>query len=142
MTALEFGELNIYTQDDGSKMVDWYLDGNLSHCKHPHIYLFIIAVTTPIFCLSFTLFLLIPDTVLEENVTPNATEVARINRFIPFYDAYFAPLKDKHHYWFGTLLLVRIAILVSFTVISSTFPLLSLLILLLTSLVLLFYTSL
>ena len=30
-----------------------------------------------------------------------------IARYKPVYDAYFAPLKDKHHYWFGTLLLVR-----------------------------------
>ena len=138
MMALEFGELNIYPHDDGSKMVVWYLDGNLSYCKHPHIYLFIIAVTTLILCLSFTLFLLL---IQSWRKISHLMLLRWINRFTPFYDAYFAPLKDKHHYWFGTLLLVRIAILVSFTATSSTFPLLSLLILLLTSLVLLFYTS-
>ena len=64
-----------------------------------------------------------------------------INKFTPFYDACFAPLKDKHHYWFGTLLLVRIAHLVSFTATSSTVLFISLFILLLSSAILLFYTS-
>ena len=30
-----------------------------------------------------------------------------IARFKPFFDAYFGSLKDKHHYWFGVLLLVQ-----------------------------------
>ena len=37
-----------------------------------------------------------------------------IPRFKPVYDAYFAPLKDEHHYWFGILLLVRGVLLVVF----------------------------
>ena len=28
-------------------------------------------------------------------------------QFNPFYDAYFAPLKPKHQYWFGVLLIAR-----------------------------------
>ena len=37
-----------------------------------------------------------------------------IMRFHPVFDAYFAPLKHKHHYWFGMLLLVRGILLVTF----------------------------
>jgi hypothetical protein len=136
MTVLEFGELNIYPQ--GDKVIVWYYDGNLSYCKNPHIYLFIIAVTTLIACLFFTLFLL-PIQCWRK--VSHLRLLRWINRYTPFYDAYFAPLKDKHHYWFGILLLIRIVLLVSFSATSSTFPLLSLLILLLTSLALLFYTS-
>ena len=29
-----------------------------------------------------------------------------ITRYKTVFDAYYAPLKDKHHYWFGVLLLV------------------------------------
>jgi len=29
----------------------------------------------------------------------------------PFLDSHYGPLKGKHHYWFGTLLLVRVVIL-------------------------------
>ena len=64
-----------------------------------------------------------------------------INKFTLFYDAYFAPLKDKHHYWFGTLLLVRIALLVTFTAASSTTSKLTLLLLQFMLIILLFYTS-
>ena len=35
-------------------------------------------------------------------------------RFNPLYDAYFAPLKPKHHYWFGVLLFARGVLLVIF----------------------------
>ena len=29
----------------------------------------------------------------------------------PFLDAHYGPLKDKHYYWFGALLFIRIVIL-------------------------------
>ena len=37
-----------------------------------------------------------------------------VMRFNPLYEAYFAPLKHKHHYWFGALLLARGIVLVTF----------------------------
>ena len=136
MTILEFGGLILYP--DEINITVWYLDGNLSYCQHPHIYIFIAAITTLFFCLSFTLFLLLIQCWRRIS---HLRLLRWINKFIPFYDAYFAPLKDKHHYWFGTLLLVRIALLISFTATSSILPFISLLILQLTSVVLLFYTS-
>ena len=136
VTTLEFGELTLYPNK--SKMIVWYLDGNLSYRQHPHIYLFIAAMVTLFVCLSFTLFLLLIQCWRRIS---HLRLLRWISKFIPFYDAYFAPLKDKHHYWFGTLLLVRIALLVSFTATSSTLPFTSLLILQCTSVVLLFYTS-
>ena len=136
MTILEFGELTFYP--DKSKKLVWYLDGNLPYCQHPHIYLFIAAIATLIFCLSFTLFLLLIQCWRRIS---HLKLLRWINKFTPFYDAYFSPLKDKHHYWFGILLLIRIALLVSFTATSSTSPFLSLIILKLTLVVLLFYTS-
>ena len=39
-------------------------------------------------------------------------------RLHPLYDAYFAPLKHKHQYWFGVLLLTRGILLMTFV---STF---------------------
>ena len=136
MIVLVFGELKLYP--DESTTIVWYFDGNLSYCQHPHIYLFIAAITTLFFCLSFTLFLLLIQCWRRIS---HLRLLRWINKFIPFYDAYFAPLEDKHHYWFGTLLLVRIALLISFTATSSTLPFISLFILQLTSVVLLFYTS-
>ena len=133
---VEFGVLVRYPND--SKIIVWYMDGSLPYCKHPHIYLFIVAIVTLFFCLSFTLFLLLIQCWRRVS---HLRLLRWINKFTPFYDAYFAPLKDKHHYWFGTLLLIRGSLLVAFTATSSTLPLVSLLILAIALAFLLFYVS-
>ena len=38
---------------------------------------------------------------------PDLTVSRWITRYKPFFDAYYAPLKDQHQYWFGVLLLIR-----------------------------------
>ena len=136
ISILEFGLLISYPEE--SKIIVWYLDGNLVYCQHPHIYLFAVAVVTLIFYLSFTLFLLLIQCWRRIS---HLRLLRWINKFTPFYDAYFAPLKDKHHYWFGILLLVRITLLVTFTATLSTSSKLALLILQFTLIILLFYTS-
>ena len=137
VTIFEFGII-IHYQDD-SKIIVWYLDGNLPYCQHPHIYLFLVAVAVLLFlCLPFTLFLLLIQCWRRIS---HLRLLRWINKFTPFYDAYFAPLKDKHHYWFGTLLLIRGALLIVFTATSSISPLVSLLILVITLVMLLFYMS-
>ena len=63
-------------------------------------------------------------------------------RLNPLYDAYLAPLKYKHHYWFGALLLARGILLVTF---ASSFAIpqdINLLILLIFGLWLLYYMTL
>ena len=62
-------------------------------------------------------------------------------RLNPFYDANFAPLKHKHQYWFGVLLFARGIILVAFATNFSIPSDINLLILLIFTGVLLFYTS-
>lgn len=42
-----------------------------------------------------------------------------IGKFKPLYDAYFAPLRDGHHYWFGVLLLAQCAVLIMSSVTFS-----------------------
>ena len=37
----------------------------------------------------------------------------------PFLDAHYGPLKDKHHYWFGVLLCVRVIILLILAVMPT-----------------------
>lgn len=60
-------------------------------------------------------------------------------RFYPFYDAYLAPLKPKHQYWFGVLLLTRGVILVTFASAFEISQPINLLILLVFAGALLFY---
>ena len=137
MTIFEFGVLTHYPNE--SKITVWYLDGNLPYCQHPHIYLFLVAMAILIFlCIPFTFFLLL----IQCWRRISYLRLRRwINKFIPFYDAYFAPLNDKHHYWFGMLLLARGALLIVFTATSSTSPLVGLLILAISLVMLLFYMS-
>ena len=45
-----------------------------------------------------------------------------IPKLTPVYDAYFAPLKDKHHYWFGVLLVTRCILLIIQIATYTTYP--------------------
>ena len=56
-----------------------------------------------------------------------------VSKFSPIYDAYFAPLKDKHHYWFGVLLIARGTLLVIFTSTFSVYPKVNYILLLMTT---------
>ena len=100
--------------------VVWYLDGNLRYCQHPHIYLFIAAMVTLVFLwLPYTLLLLFIQPLRRVSYL---RPLKWINKLAPVYDAYFSHLKDKHQYWFGTMLLVRGILLVIMTVTSAANP--------------------
>ena len=117
----------------------WYLDGNLRYCQHPHIYLFIAAVATLVFLwLPYTLLLLFIQPLRRVS---HLRPLKWINRLAPVYDAYFSPLKDKHQYWFGTMLLVRGVLLIILTITSGANPELNVLILLLLIAFLRFFIS-
>jgi hypothetical protein len=117
----------------------WYLDGNLRYCQHPHIYLFIAAITTFIFLwLPYTLLLLFIQPLRRES---HLKPLKWINKLAPVYDAYLSPLEDKHQYWFGTLLLIRGMLLIILAVTSTTYPEFNALFLSLTIAFLLFFMS-
>ena len=98
----------------------WYLDGNLRYCQHPHIYLFIAAIATLVFLwLPYTLLLLFVQPLRRAS---HLRPLKWINKLAPVFDAYFSPLKDKHHYWFGAILLVRGILLVILTTSSAANP--------------------
>ena len=99
--------------------VVWYLNGNQRYCQHPHIYFFVAAIATFTFLwLPYTLLLLFIQPLRVSHLRP----LKWINKLAPVYDAYFSPLKDKHRYWFGTMLLVRGLLLVLLTVTSVYNP--------------------
>ena len=117
----------------------WYLDGNLRYCQHPHIYLFIAAIATLVFLwLPYTLLLLFIQPLRRVS---HLRPLKWINKLAPVFDAYFSPLKDKHHYWFGTMLLVRGILLILLTVTSVANPELNVFALFLFMAFLLFYMS-
>jgi hypothetical protein len=117
----------------------WYLDGNLRYCQHPHIYLFVAAIATLVFLwLPYTLLLLFIQPLRRVS---HLRPLKWINKLAPVYDAYFSPLKDKHRYWFGAMLLVRGILLVLLTVTSVDNPELNVFVLFLFMAILLFFIS-
>ena len=131
-----------YTYSDSGKQsttIVWALDGNLFYGRFPHIFLLLVAV----FCF---LFLWLPYTILLLSMqwlrrVDHYRPLKFLAKYKPIYDAYFAPLNDKHQYWFGTLLLAQGVLLVVSSLTSYTIPDFNLLFLLTISVSLLCYMN-
>ena len=144
VAALQFSILKVCPNEEECNstvtVVVWSVDGSLDYFGYPHILLFAAALFTLVFLwLPYTLLLLLIQWVRRISHFSFLKWSIRLN---PFYDAYFAPLKFKHQYWFGVLLLARGLIQLSF---SSTFAVsqnVNLLILLVFAGVLLLYMTL
>ena len=104
---------------NGQKTV-WSADGNIDYLGPQHTPLFLAALATLLLLwLPYTLLLLSAHWIRKIN-TPFLTRVSM--KVKPFLDAHYGPFNDKHCYWFGALLGVRIVILlISATVPASNF---------------------
>ena len=135
IASLEFSTISKYPQE--LTLLVWSIDGNLDYFGPKHISLFIVGLAT-------LLFLWLPYTLLLFGMQwlrriSNFRLLRWIVRFHPVFDAYFAPLKHKHHYWFGVLLIARGILLVTFV---SSFDIpqnINFLLLLFCAIVLLYY---
>ena len=139
-SALEFSTI-IYTDNvNRSTLVVWSVDGNMAYFGLPHVFLFLAGLATLLLLwLPYTLQLFLMQWLRKLD---HLKCLKWINRFHPVYDAYFAPLKPKHYYWFGILLLARGVLLMTF---ASTFGVpdsVNLLLLLILTLALLVYMTL
>ena len=131
-----------YTYSDSGKdstNIVWAIDGNLSYGHYPHIFLLLAAIV----CL---LFLWVPYTLLLFSMqwlrrVDHHGPLKFIAKYKPVYDAYFAPLNDKHQYWFGVLLLVQGVLLLVSSFTSYTVPNVNLMLLLAISISLLCYMN-
>ncbi len=117
----------------------WALDGNLEYGKSRHGSLLFVVLA----CL---VFLWIPYTLILFSMQwlrkiDHYHPLKQIAKYKPVYDAYFAPFKDNHHYWFGVLLLAQGALLLISSLILNIHIYAALLILLLTVLLMLCYLN-
>ena len=104
----------LYTSE-GHKAV-WSADGNVDYLSPKHMVLFVVAVVVMLFLwLPYTLVLFLAQWLHMCNCQLMVRFLFKIK---PFLDAHYAPLRDKHRYWFGTLHLVRAVILL----VSSLIP--------------------
>ena len=112
ITAVSYTTL--YTTQ-GRKLV-WSADGNVDYLGPKHIPLFGVAVAALLFlCLPYTLILLLGQWLHRLNCHFITRMLLNLK---PFLDAHFAAFKDEYRYWFGLLLLVRVANLL----ISASIP--------------------
>lgn len=102
---------------DSKHMSVWSADGNIEYLQYPHIVLFLAAVGILVFLyLPYTLLTLSAQWFLKFNI-PFATSA--LNYMKPILDAHYGPLKDKHRYWFGVLLVTRVTLLLISTIVPS-----------------------
>ena len=64
-----------------------------------------------------------------------------VNKLKPLFDAYTGPYKDKHRYWTGLLLLVRIGLFIVFSINTFGDPAVNLLVIIIIVLCLLAYLA-
>ena len=100
--GLSFIILKMYP--DMSTLIFWSLDGNLRYGQFPRVILCLAVLVAMV-------FLWIPYTSVALIFTQWFRKLSYIKIcrwttvYKPFYDCQFACLKDRHHYWHGTLLL-------------------------------------
>ena len=103
----------------------WHYDGNIVYLGKQHILLMLVAL------LLFVLFLLPYTLVLFGiqwlQIFSHYKPFHWVNKLKPLFDAYTGPYKDKHHYWTGLLLLVRISLFIVFSTNTSGDPAINLL---------------
>ena len=102
---------------DGSRQAVWSYDASVPYFSHLHTILFLVAV-------GFLNFLLLPYTgiFLFKQYLQKYTKYKMLRwivRMKPFFDAYIGPFKDKHCYWVGILLLVRVVVLLIFALVQD-----------------------
>ena len=114
----------------------WSVDGQIIYFGYQHVILLIAALVALIFLwLPYTLLLLFAQMLRKLSHLRCLKWVIKLN---PVFDTHFAPLKDRHNYWFGVLLLAR-AFLFMITISSAIRV--NLLVLLLTVTILLVYMT-
>ena len=139
ISSIGFTPLKVFSTDKNYTLTVWSLDGHYTYCHFPHIMLFITAVAIfGLLWLPYTLMLFLMQCLRKIS---HLKLLRWVPRFSPVYDAYFAPLKDKHHYWFGVLLIVRGILLVVFSLTRSVHPNINYLLLSIISAVLLCYAN-
>ena len=126
ITSLELARLTNYPSN--SALYVWSIDGTLDYGRFPHITLLLMAIACLIILwLPYTMLLFLMQWLRRILNTKTSKWITKCK---PVIDAYFAPLKDKHHYWFGWLLLSRGILLLISSLTANINPAVSLFLLL------------
>ena len=97
---------------NGLSKTVWHYDGNIDYLKEKHIPLFAVSL---IICVTFAPFTLVLFGIQWLQPYSSHKPLFWVNKLKPIFDAYTGPYKDKHRYWTGLLLLVRILLFLLFS---------------------------
>ena len=126
ITVLQPAHLLILDDSFNRIKVVWNYDGNIEYLSGRHIPLFVIT-------LSFLATFFVPYTLVLFGIQWLQTishykPLYWVSRFKPLFDAYTGPYKDKHRYWTGLLLLLRIDLFCVFSANTTGDPAINLLV--------------
>ena len=113
-------EVTLHCTNESVRSVSlWYEDPNVEYAKGKHAGLFGFALLVSVFfVIPYTLFLLLNP--FYEKYLSNLQLLKKIwDHFKPIIDAYSGPMKDEYRFWPGLLLVVRIPVLLSVTLVDS-----------------------
>ena len=139
IVSVGFTQINVFGADRNYTLTVWSLDGNYMYCHYPHVLLFIAALL--VFLTIWLPYTLVLFSVKWLRKMSHLKLLQWVPKFNPVWDAHLAPLKDKHHYWFGVLLIVRGVLLVILTLTYTVYPKINYIVLLITASLLLFYSN-
>ena len=137
IAALTLAEVKTYP--DETVYYVWATDGTLLYGHFPHILLLMASI----FCL---VVFWIPYALLFFSMqwlrrVDHRGPLKYIGRQKPLIDAHFAPLREKHHYWFGILLLSLGVVLIVSSLSLNVLPILSEYLLIAIALLLIWYSN-
>ena len=107
------------TYPDGYKKTVWLIDGNVEFLTGKHIPLFIVTFLFILISFPYTCILL---TIQFLYKISHYRAMFWVQKLKPLFDAYTGPYKANHRYWTGLLLIVRIVLLVTFSVNQTNNP--------------------
>ena len=90
----------------------WLYDGNVDYLKLKHMLLFVAAVFLLLLSLLYTAILIFIQCLQHRSKYKVLFWVKKLK---PLFDAYTGPYKERHRYWTGLLLLVRIVLFLVFS---------------------------
>ena len=135
ITAFSF---TLLEYPDGSVKRIWLYDGNVDYLRGKHIVLFVAALLLLVFIsLPYTVALLFIQCLQYRS---RYRILAWVRRLKPLFDAYTGPYKDKHRYWPGLLLVVRVVLFLVFSVNVFGDPAISLLTIIVTTFCINYFT--
>ncbi len=113
-----FSSTVIVYPDNFTKWV-WLYDGNVEFLRGKHLVLFILTLVFLLLSVPYTLSLVTIQWLFRVS---DYRVFCWVQKFKPLFDAYTGPYKTNHRYWTGFLLVIRLVVLIGFSLNRANNP--------------------